>query len=276
MTALRNAMSIDLEDWFCVSNLSGIIKREDWAGCQSRVVDNTRRILDLLDRHETKATFFVLGWIAERFPNLVREVDSQGHEIATHGYSHRLLTEMSPPEFEDDLQRALDVTQPCARQAIIGFRAPSFSITRSTLWALDILLKKGLRYDSSIYPMGFHPDYGIGDAPIAIHPTNDSLVEFPMSCVEIFGKRIPCSGGGYFRLYPYRLTRLLLRKCNQEGRPFVFYLHPWEVDPDQPRVEGLTALKRFRHYHNLSKTLRRFDALLRDFSFTSVRAVVNL
>ena len=163
-----NALSIDLEDWFCAYNLR--IKIEDWPTCELRVEANTRRILELLAKHDTRATFFVLGWIAERVPDLVREIEQRGHEIATHGYSHTVLTEMTPEAFEMDLCRALAVTQPCISQAILGFRAPSFSVTRKTLWALDILAKHGIKYDSSIFPISYHPDYGIPDASLAIHP----------------------------------------------------------------------------------------------------------
>jgi polysaccharide deacetylase family protein (PEP-CTERM system associated) len=274
--AVPNAMSIDLEDWFCVSNLSHVIKPDDWVHCELRIAEGTSRILHLLEKHNTEATFFVLGWIAERLPNLVREIAERGHEIASHGYSHRPLTTMTPAEFEEDLQRALEVTCPCACEDIMGFRAPSFSITQGTRWAVDVLTNNGFRYDSSIYPIGFHPDYGIPTAPLSIHRLNGSMLEVPLSCAELFGRRIPCSGGGYFRMYPYRLTRYLLKRCNRQGRPVVFYLHPWEVDPHQPRMHGLSPLKRFRHYHNLHKTLDRFASLLHDFSFTSIRKLLRI
>lgn len=273
--AMLNAMSIDLEDWFCVANLSSVIQRDAWIDCELRVAESTSRILDLLERHDTRATFFVLGWIAERLPDLVGEIGERGHEIATHGYSHQLLTTMTPPDFEMDLQRALAATQPCVHQDIIGFRAPSFSITQNTLWAIDVLTSHRIQYDSSVYPIGLHPDYGFRSAPLTIHKLNGSLVEVPLSCAVLFGRRIPCSGGGYFRIYPYRLTKFLLRRCNRQGRPVVFYLHPWEVDPAQPRVRGLPVLKRFRHYHNLDKTFDRLDQLLADFAFTSIRDILG-
>jgi polysaccharide deacetylase family protein (PEP-CTERM system associated) len=272
---MKNALSFDLEDWFCVSNLSSVINKGDWDKCELRVVQNTRSILTLLDDCNTTATFFVLGWIAERIPELVREIDQRGHEIATHGYSHTMLTEMTPELFEEDLLKAICVTEKCTCQKILGFRAPSFTVTNSTMWALDILAKNGIRYDSSIFPVGFHPDYGFSAAPLSIYKHNDYLIEFPLTCVEIMGKRIPCSGGGYFRILPYSLTRFLLRLCNRQKRPFVFYLHPWEIDPEQPRVK-LPWLKRFRHYHNLDKTFGRLKRLLNDFEFTSVRSVLGL
>jgi polysaccharide deacetylase family protein (PEP-CTERM system associated) len=273
---MKNAISIDLEDWFCVHNLRHAIRREDWPNCELRVMQSAGRILDILDRHRTKATFFVLGWIAERLPELIEEVDRRGHEIATHGYSHRLLTDMNPVEFDVDLGKALEITSRHTGQDIVGFRAPSFSVTEKTLWSLEVLTKNGIRYDSSIYPIGLHPDYGIPTAPLAIHRPNGPLLEFPLSCVELFGMRIPCSGGGYFRLFPYPLTKMLLRACNRQGRPVVFYLHPWEVDPGQPRVAGLSRFQRFRHYHNLGKTLGRLDALLSDFRFTTIREILEL
>jgi len=273
---MKNAMSIDLEDWFNVHNMSQAIRREDWKNCEMRVIANTRRILELLATHKTEATFFTLGWIAERVPELVREIEAAGHEIATHGYSHTLLTEMTAESFEADLKRALMVTQRCIDQEIVGFRAPSFTVTTKTLWAVDVLTRNGIRYDSSIFPVGFHPDYGMADVSLSVFRHNASpLVEFPMSCAEVMGRRIPCSGGGYFRILPYAITKRLLERCNAQGRPVMFYIHPWEIDPGQPRVK-LSALKRFRHYYNLDKTMGRLDRLLKDFEFTSVRRAIGI
>lgn len=272
---MKNAISIDLEDWFSVYNLSHVIKREDWDRCEIRVEKNTKRILDLLDRYKTKATFFVLGWIAEKTPELIVEIENQGHEIATHGYSHTLLTEMTAETFDEDLKKALSVTNKIVKQEILGFRAPSFSLTGKTMWAADILTKNGIKYDSSIFPINFHPDYGIPGAQLDIHQLDNSLIEVPLSCAEIFGTRIPCSGGGYFRIFPYPVTRFLLDRCNKQGRPVIFYLHPWELDPDQPR-QKLPWLKGFRHYYNLGKTYSRLEKLLNDFEFTTIRDTINL
>jgi polysaccharide deacetylase family protein (PEP-CTERM system associated) len=269
-TAIRNVFSVDLEDWFCVQNLSGIIPRDQWSQCESRVERNTLALLDLLSRHRVEATFFVLGWIAERFPGLVREVESRGHEIATHGYSHRLITSLTRDEFRADLEKSLDVLARCSSQSVRGFRAPSFSVTRKTWWALEIMRSAGIRYDSSIFPVGFHPDYGIPDFPLSAHRLPEGPFELPMSCAQVFGRKVPCSGGGYFRLFPYAATRALMRRCNEQGRPVIFYIHPWEVDPGQPRV-AMPALKKFRHYNNLGLTLDRLDRLLADFRFTSIR-----
>ena len=183
---------------------------------------------------------------------------------------------MTPNSFEEDLQKSVRILKSCVGQEILGFRAPSFTITSKTLWALDILARNGFRYDSSVFPVRFHPDYGIPEAVLSIHQLpNCSLIEVPMSCAEVRGKKIPCSGGGYFRIFPYFATRALLRLCNRQGRPVIFYLHPWEVDPDQPRVR-LPFLKRFRHYCNLKRTLSRFDRLLGDFDFTSIRSLLKL
>ena len=274
---MKNAMSIDLEDWFCAHNMSQIIKREDWDRCQLRVHRSARRVLDLLDKHDTRATFFVLGWVARRVPDLVREIEDRGHEIATHGYSHLLLTEITPREFEEDLERALEVINSCGvSQEVIGFRAPSFTIVEKTKeWAFTTLEKYCLRYDSSVFPIGLHPDYGISDAPLCPYKITERLYEFPLSCLEILGKRLPFSGGGYFRFFPYSYTKFCLKKCNALGRPAVFYLHPWELDYEQPRV-NLPRTKKFRHYHNLHKTEKRLDALLGDFRFTTIREVLGL
>ena len=274
---MKNAMSIDLEDWFCVKNLSQVIKREDWDSCELRVYASTKRVLDLLDKHKSKATFFVLGWIAERLPELIREIEEKGHEIAVHGYNHLLLTEITSDEFDEDLARALEAIARCKiKQVPMGFRAPSFTIVEKTRdWALRTLEKYDFKYDSSVFPVGFHPDYGVANAPLNPYKITEHLHEFPMSCLEIFGKRLPFSGGGYFRLFPYSYTKLCMRRCNALGRPAVFYLHPWELDPGQPKIK-LSRSKAFRHYYNLNQTEKRLDQLLGDFQFTTVKEVLGL
>ena len=261
---------MDLEEWFCVQNLNGIIPRSEWAHRESRVEQSTLRLLDLLGERGVQATFFVLGWVAERHPDLVREVERRGHEIATHGYSHMVLTAMTPDEFRADLNRSLEVLAGCSSGKVLGFRAPSFSVTRKTWWALELLRSSGLRYDSSVFPVGFHPDYGVPDAPLEAHPA-EGLLEIPMSCARLLGRNVPCCGGGYFRMYPYGLTRRLMELCNRQGRPVIFYIHPWEVDPAQPRVGGMPASKRFRHYYNLTETMPRLERLFEDFQFTTIR-----
>lgn len=274
---MKNALSIDLEDWFCVHNLSGTISIADWDRCELRVYDSTKRILRLLSKHDTKATFFVLGWVAERLPELIKQIEEAGHEIGVHGYSHLLLTEISPSEFEADIERALTaIAGSGVTQRPIGFRAPSFTVVNTTKnWALPILEKFNFKYDSSVFPIGFHPDYGIVDSPVGPYMITDDLQEFPLSCLEKFGRRFPFCGGGYFRLLPYSYTRYCMKKWNQQGRPAMFYLHPWELDPDQPRIK-LPFTKRIRHYYNLDKTEHRLDQLLSEFQFSPVKEVLGL
>ncbi|NQT18206.1 MAG: DUF3473 domain-containing protein [Planctomycetes bacterium] len=273
---MRNAMSIDLEDWFCVYVLSQTIDRQDWDNTELRVLQSTRRVLDLFDKYNTRATFFVLGYIADKLPDLIRDIDARGHEIATHGYNHQLITRLTPGEFEKDLVESLEALGRCGvGQEILGYRAPSFSVVEETRWALDIMAHHGLQYDSSVFPIGFHPDYGIAGSPLAPYKITDDLWEFPLTVVDVLGRRLPCSGGGYFRLFPYSFTRYCLKKVNRQQRPAVFYLHPWELDPDQPRLD-LPWDKKFRQYNNLRKTEKRLDKLLRDFEFTTMREVLSL
>lgn len=269
---MLNAISIDLEDWFCAYNLRIDINK--WNDQELRVEENTHRLLKILDKYNTKATFFVLGWIAEKVPELITEIENAGHEIGVHGYSHTLITKMTPDQFDNDLKKALKFITSVVKNPVIGFRAPSFTIIEDTLWALDILKQNNLKYDSSIYPVSFHPDYGIYDSPLKIHERG-KIIEVPMSVAEILGKRIPCSGGGYFRIFPYNVMKYLMKKCNEQGRPVIFYLHPWEVDPGQPRM-NLSITKKFRHYHNLDKTALRLEKLLTDFKFAPIKKVLNL
>lgn len=278
MNSMKNALSIDLEDWFCVKNLAQAIKRDDWDKCDLRVRANTTRILDLLDQHNVRATFFILGWVADRAPDLIRDVEARGHEIGVHGYNHLLLTEITPEEFDEDLGKAMEaIARTGIKQQPIGFRAPSFSMVNTTKdWALPILEKYGFLYDSSVFPVGFHPDYGIADAPLTPYKITDKLYEFPMSVLEMFGRRFPFCGGGYFRLFPYMYTRYCMRKVNEQGRAVVFYLHPWEVDPEQPRIKNLSRSQKFRHYRNLDQTERRLGRLVNDFQFTTVREVLQI
>ena len=275
---MKNAISIDLEDWFCVHNLSGVIKPSDWDNCELRVQQSTERLLALFDKHNTRATFFVLGWVAERLPELIRKIEAAGHEIASHGYNHLLLTEITPEEFEADIAKALEALDKCGvKSRPIGFRAPSFTVVEKTKpWALPILEKYNFKYDSSVFPIGFHPDYGVADAPLVPYKITDKLYEFPMSVLELYGRRFPFCGGGYFRLFPYSYTRFCMSKVNKQGRSVVFYLHPWELDPEQPRIKNLSATQKFRHYRNLDQTERRLSRLLDDFEFTTVREVLQL
>ena len=268
---MLNAISIDLEDWFCVYNFSTVIKKEDWNEFEYRVEKNTKRMLDILDKFDTKATFFVLGWIANKSPELIKEIEQRGHEIASHGYSHSLITTITPEEFELDLKKGLEAIRSSGvTQEIIGFRAPSFTIVEKTKWTLIILEKNNFKYDSSVFPVSFHPDYGIGNAPLNPYKITKGILEFPMSVGSLLGRKIPFSGGGYFRLLPYFITKHLFRQVNNEGRPVIFYLHPWEIDPGQPRLK-FPPLKKFRHYNNLEKTEKRLERLLSDFKFTTIK-----
>jgi polysaccharide deacetylase family protein (PEP-CTERM system associated) len=263
---MRNLLSIDLEDWFCVSNFDDLLGREVWDACELRVVASTRRLLELFDRRGVRATFFVLGWVAERAPELIREVAVAGHEIACHGYHHHRLGYLDPAGLDADLAKVMPLLRELSGASIEGYRAPSFSLTKQTLWAVPVLERHGLRWDSSVFPFGGHPEYGIADAPLEPYRIGDQLIELPMSVVELGGRRLPCTGGGYFRLYPYELSAALIRRCHRAGRPAIFYAHPWEFDPEQPRMP-LSAVKRFRHYNNLGKTLDRLERLLVDFEW---------
>jgi len=272
---VKNALTIDLEEWFSGHILARGVKRESWETQELRVIKTTGKLLEILAHHKTHATFFVLGWLAERAPGLIKQIEEAGHEIASHGYSHTSITEMTPDEFEKDLKESIDVIGSCTRQRILGFRAPSFTVTTKTLWALGILARLGFKYDSSVFPLSFHPDYGIPDAPLSIFKIHEKIFEVPLSCVEILRQRVPCAGGFYFRLYPYQLTRRLLQRCNKEGRPVIFYIHPWELDPEQPRV-NLGSLNTLRHYYNIHKIPERLDRLLEDFQFATIREVIGL
>ena len=272
---LRNGLSFDVEDWFQVYNHEAFISREAWDECELRVLPNTERILELLERHSVHATFFVLGWIADHEPDVVKLIEDGGHEIGTHGYSHRRVVDLSPDEFRLDLERSLEAIARAGASDVVGFRAPSFSIVESTRWALKILTEYSLRYDSSIFPTGLHPDYGIPDAPLTPHELAADLWEIPLTVMELAGRRFPVGGGGYFRLLPYTVTRWALRRVNRDGRPFVVYLHPWELDPGQPRVET-GAVRRFRQRVNLGRTAERLDRLLQDFEFCPLREMIHV
>jgi polysaccharide deacetylase family protein (PEP-CTERM system associated) len=272
-------MTVDVEDWFHVQALSSVIPRKSWPEREYRVVANTRRFLELFAAHGVKATFFVLGWVAERSPELVREIAAAGHEIGCHGLSHRLVYTQTPAEFREETRRSKALIEDAAGVAVAGYRAATYSITRRSLWALDVLIDAGFSYDSSIFPVR-HDVYGIPDAPTAPGriqaPSGREIVEFPLTTARYFGQRLPVSGGGYFRLLPYWLNRAGLAQVNQKaGQPFVFYLHPWEIDAEQPRVRpGL--LSRVRHYTNLSRVEGRLRRLMGEFRFGPARDVLAL
>lgn len=269
---IRNAMTIDVEDYFQVSAFAAHIPRDSWPTLSCRVERNMERILALLDEREVKATFFTLGWIAERYPAMVRRIVENGHELASHGYSHLRVTDQSPAEFLDDITRSKKLLEDIASHAVIGYRAPSFSIGTRNLWALDTLQEAGYRYSSSIYPIR-HDHYGMPEAPrFRFHPRGpEGVVELPATTVKLFGRNLPASGGGYFRLLPYSLSRWFMKRVNHtDGQPCIFYFHPWEIDPEQPRQKNVGLKTRFRHYVNLSRTESRIRALLRDFQWGRV------
>lgn len=264
---LSNALTIDVEDYFQVSAFAPHIARDTWDRLPCRIERNVDIILSLLDEHGARATYFVLGWIAERYPQLVRRIAAQGHEIASHGYAHERVTAQSCSEFREDVTRAKRVLEDIAGTAVRGYRAPSFSIGRDNLWALACLREAGYVYSSSVYPIR-HDHYGMPEAPrFAFYPENgDGLLELPLTTVRLFNCNLPAGGGGYFRLLPYSVSRWFLRRVNAVDRqPCIFYFHPWEIDPGQPRQRGIGLKTRFRHYLNLSAMERRIRALCRDF-----------
>jgi polysaccharide deacetylase family protein (PEP-CTERM system associated) len=261
-----NAFSIDVEDYFHVEALSASIDRNSWSDREYRAESNTRRCLEILAARNVKATFFVLGWVAKRSPALVREIHAAGHEVACHGLTHQMVYKQSPELFRDETSQAKRMLEDAAGTCVRGYRAATYSITKSSLWALEILEELGFAYDSSIFPIR-HDLYGIPSAPrFSYRPNSGQLLEVPITTVEWLGQRLPCGGGGYFRLLPYALFRAGLRRVNTRDRqPAVFYCHPWEIDPGQPRIAGVSVKSRFRHYTNLHKMEYRLQRLLGDF-----------
>ena len=265
---IANAMTIDVEDYFQVEAFAGVIAPASWDSFASRVEANTDRVLALCDAAGVKATFFTLGWIAERHPDIVRRIVAGGHELASHGYAHARVSRQDAATFRADVARAKALLEDLGGVPVIGYRAPTFSIDKTTPWAYDVLAETGHRYSSSVYPVK-HDLYGAPDAPrFPYRPGPAGLHELPMTTVPINGRNLPCSGGGFFRLLPYAIFRRGLARFNAtEGRPGIFYTHPWELDPGQPRIAGLSRLSRFRHYLNLDKTEPRMARLLRDFAW---------
>lgn len=261
-----NALTIDVEDYFQVSAFAPYIDRADWDKRECRVERNVARILALLDRHGVKATFFTLGWIAERHPAVVREIVANGHELASHGYGHERANRLTPQAFAADVQRAKGILEDLSGHEVKGYRAPSFSIDAGNReWAFETLARVGYRYSSSVYPVR-HDHYGMPGAPRFSHVPHAGVLEIPPTTVRAFLRNWPASGGGYFRLLPYAVSRRLIIHVNEiEGEPAVFYFHPWEIDPEQPRIPGIDAKTRFRHYLNLHRMEQRLERLLQDF-----------
>lgn len=271
---ITNALTIDVEDYFHVSAFAKVIDPAHWDHYECRVETSTRRLLGLLARYEIRATFFVLGWVASRYPELVRSIARAGHEVACHGLTHKLVYEQTPREFRDETMTAKALLEDIIQAPVHGYRAASYSITAKSLWAIDILVDLGFEYDSSVFPIR-HDRYGIPGAARQPHwlrgPGGASLLEFPLSTKDLGFVRLPVAGGGYFRLLPYAVTRRALASINRdEGIPFIFYLHPWEIDPGQPRISA-SRLSRFRHYTNLAKCESMLCRLLGEFRFGTVR-----
>ena len=262
---ITNALTIDVEDYFQVSAFAPYIARADWERRECRIERNVDRILELLDEHDTEATFFTLGWIAERYPQLVRRIASQGHEVASHGYGHQRASDLDEAAFRADIETAKKILEDLCGKAVNGYRAPSFSIGAANLWAFEILARAGYRYSSSIYPIR-HDHYGMPDSPRFAHRVHDTLLELPITTLRLFNRNLPSSGGGYFRLLPYAVSRWMLQRVNShEQESAIFYFHPWEIDADQPRIPGIDRRTRFRHYLNIHRMEDRLACLLRDF-----------
>jgi len=275
---MRNALTIDVEDYYHVAAFASAIRFEDWDHYESRVERNVHYLLDLLDEHRTKASFFVLGWVAERFPQLVRVIHGRGHEVASHGYAHQLIYTQTPGQFREETRRSKQLIEDAISKPIIGYRAASYSITKESLWALEILQDEGFGYDSSIFPI-HHDRYGIPGALRFCHFVNGhngaGLIEFPPSTLRLAGINVPIAGGGYFRIFPYAFTRWGIRHLNEnELQPVAVYLHPWEIDPGQPRIP-VKAFSRFRQYFNLDQTAIRLIRLLEDFRFGTMASVLR-
>jgi len=265
--AMCNALSIDVEDYFHVSALAPYIPRSEWDSRECRVEPNVERILHMLDDSGARATFFTLGWIGERYPQLVRRIVDNGHELASHGFAHKRASEQSPEAFFSDIQLAKIVLEDICGVEVRGYRAPSFSIGEANVWAFECIERAGYRYSSSIYPIR-HDHYGMPDAPRFAHDVREGLLEIPVTTMRLFGRNWPAGGGGYFRFLPYAMSRWLLRRVNHvDQQPAIFYFHPWEIDAAQPRIPGIDAKTRFRHYVNLHRMEHRLRQLLFDFEW---------
>jgi polysaccharide deacetylase family protein (PEP-CTERM system associated) len=274
---MLNAISVDVEDYFHASAFDRVVARASWDDYESRVVANTHRLLDLFEQQRVHGTFFVLGWVATKFPSLVQEIASRGHELASHGFHHQLVYMLTPAQFRDDIRRAKGTIEEAGGVRVRGYRAPSFSIVRSSLWALDVLIEEGHTYDASIFPIN-HDRYGIADAPRTSHVIQraaGSIVEVPASTVRIGSTNYPIAGGGYFRLFPYAATKWGIARVNaNDGEPVVLYIHPWEVDPDQPRLEASRATQ-LRHHVGMNTTIDKLRQVTTDFAFGPISEVLD-
>lgn len=273
---MRNALSVDVEDWFQVGAFEGVINRDDWAGLQHRVERNTNAVLDMFDAAGVKGTFYTLGWVAERYPALIRHIVEAGHEIASHGYDHKRVFQMSADEFAADLKKSRALIEDAAGAKVTGYRAPSFSIDTRTPWAHGVLAEQGYRYSSSVAPVK-HDHYGWPESPrFAWKPLSDSaLVELPVTTARLGSRIVAAGGGGFFRLLPYKFSHWAISQVNGEDRPAIIYFHPWEIDPDQPRVDHAPLRSKVRHYTKLSVMESKLKRLISDFSWTRVDALVE-
>lgn len=274
-----NAMSVDVEEHFQVHAFARVVGRDDWPSHESRVERNTDRVLSIFADQGIKSTFFVLGWVAERHPALIQRIVQQGHELASHGYCHIRADRQEPEAFREDIRRTKGLLEDAGGMRVNGYRAASFSINRSNWWAFDVLAEEGYRYSSSVFPV-HHDQYGVPDAPrdpFAPSAKSPGLLELPMSTVRVFGQNLPCSGGGYFRMFPYAAFSMAVRRLNRtEHRPCMFYFHPWEIDPDQPRIPGAGFKSNLRHYTNLDRMEGKLRRLLREFAWDRVDRVYGL
>lgn len=273
-----NALTVDVEDYFMVSAFAAGIKFEDWPRYECRVERNTHRILELFAKYGVKGTFFVLGWVAENYPALVKDIQAAGHEIASHGYNHRLIYDLTQDEFRADIRRAKRAVEDITGVAVNGYRATSYSIIKQTFWALDILVEEGFRYDSSIYPI-HHDRYGVPGAQRFVHTIKTGagdIMEIPPTTFKFLGQNIPAAGGGYFRLYPVQLTKAIIRRINEiEKEAAVIYIHPWEIDMDQPKLQG-SLLTKFRHYVNIKTTEQKLGECMKDLKFKPISEIFKV
>jgi len=274
-STIIHGLSIDLEDWFHVANLESVISKTNWDKQEFRLEKTLNLLLDLFDQHQVKATFFALGWAVRKQPSLLKQIHSRGHELGCHGPDHRLVYELTPAEFSSGLKNDKAYIEDFTGTAVTGYRAPNFSITRRSTWAIEELINTGFRYDSSIFPFQ-RERYGVPDAPrspFKFRIGNAELIELPLSVVKVMGRDIPAAGGGYFRLAPYPIFAQLVRKLEAENRSLIFYLHPWEIDADQPRMSGLSWKHKTMHYLNLDKTYHKLDRLLTRFKFGPLNSI---
>lgn len=273
-SAITHAMTVDVEDYYHVAAFAGVIRPDQWDQWPTRVEANTDRLLQLFDDAGIHITFFILGWVAERYPELVKRIHQQGHEIASHGFSHQLVYRQTPAVFREETARSKVLLEDLSGQEVSGYRAASYSVTRKSLWALEILAELGFRWDSSIFPTR-HDNYGIPgspEEPYRLLTENGAvLTEFPLTTARVLGQAVPAAGGGYFRQYPYALSRWLFERASlNQTMPRIFYLHPWEIDPEQPRVPNASWFSNFRHYTNLERCLPRLERMLKDFKFGTI------